>query len=93
MDAVFDEPVLIIKAAWGGLTDQSHSMVTFRQAMVAADGIAESSDHVIAVQTAPYWSDKMGEIDLKRAKMRQMGHFLRFKHSRCNSQPQLRNLT
>ncbi|MFN4874827.1 MAG: sialate O-acetylesterase [Akkermansiaceae bacterium] len=73
-------PFVIGVMGVGGLKDQSHSMVTFRQAMAAPADMPEFSGNVIAVQTAPFWSDELGEIDLKRAQVRQMGHYLRSKH-------------
>jgi len=64
----------------GGLKDQSHSMVTFRQAMAAPAELPEFKGNVIAVQTAPFWSDELNEIDKKRNQVRQMGHYLNSKH-------------
>jgi alpha-galactosidase len=73
-------PFVIGVMGVGGLKDQSHSMVTFRQAMAAPAELPEFKGHVIAVQTAPFWSDELGEIDAKRLKVRQMGHYLNSKH-------------
>ena len=42
--------------------------------------LPEFKGNVIAVQTAPFWSDELGEIDEKRSKVRQMGHYLNSKH-------------
>ncbi len=73
-------PFVIGVMGVGGLKDQSHSMVTFRQAMAAPAEMPEFKGNVIAVQTAPFWADELNEIDLKRLKVRQMGHHLRSKH-------------
>jgi alpha-galactosidase len=73
-------PFVIGVMGVGGLKDQSHSMVTFRQAMAAPAEMSEFKGNVVAVQTAPFWSDELNEIDLKRLKVRQMGHYLNSKH-------------
>jgi hypothetical protein len=73
-------PFVIGVMGVGGLKDESHSMVTFRQAMAAPAEMPEFKGNVIAVQTAPFWADELNEIDLKRLKVRQMGHNLRSKH-------------
>lgn len=73
-------PFVIGVMGVGGLKDQSHSMVTFRQAMAAPAGMPEFKGNVVAVQTAPFWADELGAIDEKRLKVRQMGHYLNSKH-------------
>jgi len=73
-------PFVIGVMGVGGLKDQSHSMVTFRQAMAAPAELPEFKGNVIAVQTAPFWSDELNEIDKKRYQVRQMGHYLNSKH-------------
>jgi alpha-galactosidase len=73
-------PFVIGVMGVGGLKDQSPSMVAFRQAMAAPAEMPEFKGNVIAVQTAPFWSDELNEIDLKRAQVRQMGHYLNSKH-------------
>ncbi len=73
-------PFVIGVMGVGGLKDQSQGMVTFRQAMAAPAEMPAFKDNVIAVQTAPFWSDELGEIDAKRAKISQMNHFLESKH-------------
>lgn len=52
----------------------------FRLAMAAPAAMPEFKGNVVAVETAPYWSQPLGDIDQKRGKIRQMGHFLRSKH-------------
>lgn len=73
-------PFVIGVMGVGGLKDQSQSMVAFRQAMAAPADMPEFKGNVIAVQTAPFWSDELGEIDAKRAQISQMNHFLESKH-------------
>jgi hypothetical protein len=52
----------------------------FRLAMAAPAAMPEFKGNVVAVETAPYWNQPLGDIDQKRGKIRQMGHFLRSKH-------------
>ncbi len=73
-------PFVIGVMGVGGLKDQSHSMVTFRQAMAAPAEMPEFKGNVVAVETAPFWSDELGDIDAKRAQISQMGHFLNSNH-------------
>jgi alpha-galactosidase len=69
-------PFVIGVMGVGGLKDQSHSMVTFRQAMAAPAEMPEFKGNVVAVQTAPFWADELGAIDAKRAQISQMRWFL-----------------
>jgi hypothetical protein len=64
----------------GGLKDRSEGMVAFRQAMAGPADMPEFKGNVVAVQTAPFWSDELGAIDEKRARISQMGWFLDSKH-------------
>ncbi len=64
----------------GGLKDQSIDMLAFRKAMVAPAMMPEFSGNVIAIETAPFWSDELGDIDEKRANISQMRYFLDSKH-------------
>lgn len=73
-------PFVIGVMGVGGLQDQSAGMTAFRQAMAAPAEMAEFKGNVIAVPTAPFWSDELGAIDEKRAKIGQMRHFLDTKH-------------
>jgi hypothetical protein len=73
-------PFVIGVMGVGGLKDQSSSMVAFRQAMAAPAEMPEFKGSVVAVQTAPFWSDELGAIDAKRGQIRQMRHFLDSKH-------------
>ena len=73
-------PFVIGVMGVGGLKDQSSSMVAFRQAMAAPEELPEFKGTVVAVPTAPFWSDELGGIDAKRAQISQMNHFLNSKH-------------
>ncbi len=73
-------PFVIGVMGVGGLKDQSQGMVAFRNAMAAPADMPEFKGNVSAVQTAPFWSDELAEIDEKRLKVRQMGHYLNSKH-------------
>lgn len=52
----------------------------FRRAMAAPAEMPEFKNNVVAVETAPFWSDELGVIDAKRAKVSQMRYFLNSKH-------------
>lgn len=54
--------------------------VEFRKAMAAPAEITEFKGNVVAVQTAPFWSEELGEIDKKYGEVRQMRHYLDSKH-------------
>ena len=54
--------------------------VEFRKAMAAPAALPEFKGNVIAVETAPFWSEELGAIDDKQDKVRQMRHFLDSKH-------------
>lgn len=48
----------------------------FRQAMAAPASMPEFQGNVIAVETAPFWDKKLGEIDANRGKISQMSWML-----------------
>ena len=52
----------------------------FRRAMAAPAALPEFSGNVVAVETAPFWSEDLGAIDRKRDQVRQMRYFLDSKH-------------
>jgi len=54
--------------------------LAFREAMTAPSLLPEFKGNVFAVSTAPFWSEELGAIDDKRARVRQMGSFLNSKH-------------
>jgi hypothetical protein len=73
-------PFVIGVMGVGGLKDQSPSMVAFRQAMAAPAEMPEFKGNVIAVQTAPFWSDELGAIADKHEKLKGIRHHLNVKH-------------
>jgi Carbohydrate esterase, sialic acid-specific acetylesterase len=72
-------PFVIGVMGVGGLKADT-DMKEFRKAMAAPAALPEFKGNVIAVETAPFWAEELGAIDEKRAKISQMGHFLRSKH-------------
>jgi hypothetical protein len=54
--------------------------VEFRRAMAAPAALPEFRGRVVAVETAPFWSEDLGAIDRKHEQVRQMRHFLNSKH-------------
>ena len=54
-------------------------VAAFRAAMAAPAGLPEFAGNVAAVQTAPYWDEPLGAIDVKRERVRQMGYELKNK--------------
>ena len=54
--------------------------VEFRKAMTAPALLPEFAGNVVAVPTAPFWSEELGAIDDKHGKVRQMSYFLNSKH-------------
>jgi alpha-galactosidase len=73
-------PFVIGVMGVGGLKDQSADMVAFRRAMAAPAAMPEFKGNVVAVQTAPFWSEELGAIDEKHEKVRQRRYFLDSKH-------------
>lgn len=55
-------------------------IAAFREAMAAPAALPEFKGSVVAVETAPFWSEELGAIDKKREKVRQMRYFLDSKH-------------
>ena len=54
--------------------------VEFRKAMSAPAALPEFRGNVIAVPTAPFWSEELGAIADKHDKVRQMNYYLDSKH-------------
>jgi alpha-galactosidase len=52
----------------------------FRKAMAAPASLPEFKGNVVAVETAPFWSEELAAIDEKREKVGQMRWFLDSKH-------------
>ena len=73
-------PFVIGVMGVGGLEDESVDMVAFRRAMAAPAALPEFKGSVLAVQTAPFWSDELGAIEEKYGKLNQMRWFLDSKH-------------
>lgn len=73
-------PFVIGVMGVGGLKDDSADLLAFRRAMAAPAAMPEFRGNVTAVETAPFWSDELGAIDDKRAKISQMRYFLDSKH-------------
>ena len=69
-------PFVIGVMGVGGLQEKPNY---FRQAMAAPSAMPEFKGNVIAVETAPFWDRKLGEIDDKHDKLRQMGWMLESK--------------
>ena len=55
-------------------------VVNFREAMAAPASLPEFKGNVIAVETAPFWSEELGAIDKKHDQVRQMRYYLDSKH-------------
>jgi alpha-galactosidase len=54
--------------------------IEFRKAMAVPEQMPEFKGNVVAVQTAPFWSEELGAIADKHEKVRQMSFFLNSKH-------------
>ncbi len=72
-------PFVIGVMGVGGIQAEA-DVVAFREAMAAPSLLPEFKGNVTAVQTAPFWSQELGDIDDKRAKLSQMRYFLDSKH-------------
>lgn len=72
-------PFIIGVMGVGGLNTDKDNL-EFRKAMAAPAALPEFKGNVFAVETAPFWSEELGAIDKKRAKLGQMRHFLDSKH-------------
>ena len=55
-------------------------ILEFRRAMAAPAQLPEFAGNVVAVETAPFWSEDMAAIAAKRDRVRQMSYFLNSKH-------------
>jgi len=63
-----------------GGPDADPTTQEFRKAMAAPAALPEFQGNVVAVQTAPFWSEELGAIDEKHEKVRQMRYLLDSKH-------------
>jgi len=73
-------PFVIGVMGVGGLKNKSSEMLAFRRAMAAPADMPEFKGNVVAVETAPFWSDELGAIAEKYEKVNQMRWFLDSKH-------------
>ena len=55
-------------------------IVAFREAMTAPALLPEFKGNVVAVPTAPFWSEELAAIAAKKEKVSQMSYFLNSKH-------------
>lgn len=72
-------PVVIGVLGVDGLKASDHTMA-FRAAMAAPAALPEFKGNVVAVETAPFWSEELGAIDKKHEQVRQMRYYLDSKH-------------
>ena len=72
-------PFVIGVLGVGGAKPNEQTVV-FRQAMAAPAALPEFRGNVIAVETAPFWSEELGAIADKHDKVRQMNYFLDSQH-------------
>ncbi|MBL9092882.1 MAG: hypothetical protein JNL96_16805 [Planctomycetaceae bacterium] len=72
-------PFVIGVLGVGGV-NANQQTIEFRKAMSAPASLPEFQGNVIAVPTAPFWSEELGAIADKRDKVRQMSYFLDSKH-------------
>ena len=75
-------PFVIGVMGVGGKDPGSEDNLAFREAMAAPAALPEFKGNVIAVRTAPFWDEKLGAIQDKKEKVRQMGYELRTKGKR-----------
>ena len=72
-------PFVIGVMGVGGLNADKDT-VEFRKAMAAPAALPEFAGNVVAVETAPFWSEELGAIDRKREQVSQMRWYLDSKH-------------
>jgi Carbohydrate esterase, sialic acid-specific acetylesterase len=74
----FDAPKMpfVIGVLGVGGKDANPQTLEFRKAMAAPASLPEFHGNVIAIQTAPFWSEELGAIEAKRGELRQMRQFL-----------------
>jgi hypothetical protein len=66
----------------GGKDPGSDDNLAFREAMAAPASLPEFKGNVLAVRTAPFWDEKLGAIQDKKEKVRQMAYELKNKGKR-----------
>jgi hypothetical protein len=75
-------PFVIGVMGVGGRDPGSEDNLAFREAMAAPAALPEFKGNVLAVRTAPFWDEKLGAIQDKKEKVRQMAFELRTKGKR-----------
>ena len=75
-------PFVIGVMGVGGKDPGSEDNLAFREAMAAPAALSEFQGNVTAVRTAPFWDEKLGAIQDKKEKVRQMASELRNKGKR-----------
>ena len=63
-----------------GGTHANRETLEFRHAMAAPAALPEFQGGVVAVETAPFWSEELAAIDQKRDQVRQMSYYLNSQH-------------
>jgi hypothetical protein len=74
-------PFVIGVMGIGGAKPNEH-VAAFREAMAAPAALPEFAGNVAAVQTAPFWDEKLGAIAEKHEQVRQMGYELKSKNKK-----------
>ncbi|HSI63639.1 MAG TPA: sialate O-acetylesterase, partial [Candidatus Saccharimonadia bacterium] len=69
-------PFVIGVMGVGGAKPNEH-VAAFREAMAAPAKLPEFQGNVVAVETAPFWSEELGAIADKHDEVRQMGYYLK----------------
>ncbi len=72
-------PFVIGVMGVGGMKP-NENVAAFREAMAAPASLPEFKGNVVAVQTAPFWDEKLGAIADKHDQVRQMGYLLKTKN-------------
>jgi Carbohydrate esterase, sialic acid-specific acetylesterase len=74
----FDAPEMpfVIGVLGVGGKDANPQTLEFRKAMAAPAAMPEFKGNVIAVETAPFWSEELAAIEAKRGELRKMRHLL-----------------
>jgi len=75
-------PLVIGVMGVGGKDPGSEDNLAFREAMAAPAARPEFQGNVLAVRTAPFWDERLGAIQEKKEKVRQMAFELRNKGKR-----------
>jgi hypothetical protein len=70
--------VIGVMGVGGAKPDKDNA--AFREAMAAPTSLPEFQGNVVAVPTAPFWSEELAAIEAKHYQVRQMAYFLDSKH-------------